>query len=146
MSRRYPPHSVHRPVFSVWCFSSAQWLKIAWSKGSTRLGASLPEGGSNSQFLKHVFYKIRWWTKSKKGSLCQWLTVLIYIFIYLCIYFILVWHYMLWTVCPSISRSSRLYIQQYLFDICLLLYVQSWTPDDGRKDHPKHVDCHSKIK
>jgi len=47
--------------------------------------------------------------------------------------------------CPSIVRSSRLYIQQanryccllankhsaVLFDICLLLYVQSWTPDDG---------------
>jgi len=36
--------------------------------------------------------------------------------------------------------SSR---QQYLFDKCLLLYVQSWTPDDGRKDRPKHVECHS---
>ena len=36
--------------------------------------------------------------------------------------------------------------QQCLFDKCLLLYVQSSTPDDGRKDRPKHVDCHSKIK
>jgi len=36
--------------------------------------------------------------------------------------------------------------QQCLFDICLLLYVQSWTPDDGRKDRPKHGECHSKIK
>jgi len=36
--------------------------------------------------------------------------------------------------------------QQYLFDKWLLLYVQSWTPDDGRKDSPKHVECHSKIK
>ena len=35
--------------------------------------------------------------------------------------------------------------QQYLFDKCLL-YVQSSTPDDGRKDRPKHVECHSKIK
>jgi len=41
------------------------------------------------------------------------------------------------------SLTSR---QQYLFDKCLLLYVQSWTPDDGRKDRPKHVECHSKIK
>jgi len=41
------------------------------------------------------------------------------------------------------SLASR---QQYLFDRCLLLYVQSWTPDDGRKDRPKHVECHSKIK
>jgi len=37
--------------------------------------------------------------------------------------------------------SSR----QYLFDKCLLLYVQSWTPDDGRKGHPKCVECLSKI-
>ena len=34
--------------------------------------------------------------------------------------------------------------QQCLFDKCLLLYVQSCTPDDGRKDRPKHVECHSK--
>ena len=34
-------------------------------------------------------------------------------------------------VCLLASR------QQYL-----LLYVQSWTPDDGRKDRPKHVECH----
>jgi hypothetical protein len=30
---------------------------------------------------------------------------------------------------------------QRLYDICLLLYVQSWTPVDGRKDRPKHVQC-----
>jgi len=41
------------------------------------------------------------------------------------------------------SLASR---QQYLFDKCLLLYVQSWTPDDGRKDRPKYVECYSKIK
>jgi len=43
------------------------------------------------------------------------------------------------TVFPSIVRSSRLCI-------CLLLYAQSWTPDDGREDRPKRVECHSKIK
>ena len=43
-------------------------------------------------------------------------------------------------VCLLASR------QQYLFDKCLLLYVQSCTPDDGSKDRPKHVECHSKIK
>jgi len=37
-------------------------------------------------------------------------------------------------------------IQKYLFDKCLLLYLQSWTPDNGRKDRPKHVVCHYKIK
>ena len=41
-------------------------------------------------------------------------------------------------VCLLASR------QQYLFDKCLLLYVQSLTPDDGRKDRPKHEECHSK--
>ena len=25
-------------------------------------------------------------------------------------------------------------------DIYLMLYVQSWTPDDGRKDRTKHVE------
>ena len=66
--------------------------------------------------------------------------------------------YMFRTDFPSIIRSSRMYIQQqafvkqlassqqYLSDKYLLLYVQSWTPDDGRKDRPKHVGCHSKIK
>jgi len=42
--------------------------------------------------------------------------------------------YMFQTVFPSIIRSSRLYIHHQV-------YVQSWTPDDGRKDRPKHVEC-----
>ena len=44
--------------------------------------------------------------------------------------------------CSSISfplASS----QQNLYDIYLMLYVQSWTPDEGRKDRPKHVDWYS---
>jgi len=43
--------------------------------------------------------------------------------------------------CSSISfplASS----QQYLFDIHLMLYVQSKTPDDGSQDSPKHVECY----
>ena len=36
--------------------------------------------------------------------------------------------------------------QQNMFDIYLMLYVQSQTPDDGRKDSPKHVECYYKIK
>ena len=28
----------------------------------------------------------------------------------------------------------------------ILLYVQSWTPDDGRKERPKHVEFYSNIK
>jgi hypothetical protein len=34
---------------------------------------------------------------------------------------------------PTSKQSMNLY------DICLMLYVQIWTRDDGRKDHPKHV-------
>ena len=34
-------------------------------------------------------------------------------------------HYMFRTVFPSVIRSLRLYIQHYLCDKCLLLYVQS---------------------
>ena len=71
--------------------------------------------------------------------------------------------YMFRTVFPSIVRSLRLYIQHQvyviqvvwliaskqphnLYDIHLKLYVQPKTPDDGRKDRPKHVECCSKIK
>ena len=43
-------------------------------------------------------------------------------------------------VCLLASR------QLYLFVKCLLLYVQSRTPDDGQKDYPKHTECHSKMK
>jgi hypothetical protein len=75
------------------------------------------------------------------------------------------------TVFPSIIRSLRLYLQQQVYvmqvlwllasefqlvpaskqpqnlhDVYLLLYVQSKTPDDGRKDRPKHVECSYKIK
>ena len=85
------------------------------------------------------------------------------------IYFILEWHSTCsgWSFHPSSGVQDCTYCnrhlsnryccllanvyplasrEQYLFDKCLLLYVQSWTPDDGRKDHPKHVECHSKIK
>jgi hypothetical protein len=51
--------------------------------------------------------------------------------------------YMFRTIFPSIIRSSRLYTQQYLFNSCM---YSLGTPDDGRKDRPKHVQCHSKIK
>jgi len=74
--------------------------------------------------------------------------------------------YMFRTVFPSTIRSSRLYIQHQvyviqvswqlanghvpaskqstnLYDIYLILCVQSWTPDDGRKDRPKHVEWYS---
>jgi len=61
------------------------------------------------------------------------------------------------TVFLSIIRSSRLYTQHQvyviqvswllaseqstnLYDIYLVLCVQSWTPDDGQKDRPKHVE------
>jgi hypothetical protein len=81
--------------------------------------------------------------------------------------------YVFQAVFPSIIRSSRLYTQHQvyviqvswllasrhemelfhlmptskqstnLYDIYLLLCVQSWPSDDGRKDHPKHVEWYS---
>jgi hypothetical protein len=59
--------------------------------------------------------------------------------------------YMFRTVTPSIFRSLRLYIQRHIVQVLwlptskqpqnlymtyLILYVQSYTPDDGRKDRP----------
>ena len=38
---------------------------------------------------------------------------------------------------PASKHSTNLY------DIYLTLCVQSWTPDDGRKDRPKHVEWYS---
>ena len=32
---------------------------------------------------------------------------------------------------------------QNLYDIYLMLCIQSWTPDNGRKDRPKHVEWYS---
>ena len=77
-----------------------------------------------------------------------------------CIKFILEWH----STCfgrsfrPSSGLQDCTYSNRHLSNkyccllasqqtavSCLLLYVQSWTPDDGRKDRPKHVECHSKI-
>jgi len=33
-----------------------------------------------------------------------------------------------------LKQCSLASIRQYLFDVCLLQYIQFWTPDDGRKD------------
>jgi len=38
------------------------------------------------------------------------------------------------TLVPASKQSTNLY------DIYLMLYVQSSTPDDGRKDLPQHVE------
>jgi hypothetical protein len=68
--------------------------------------------------------------------------------------------YMFQTVFPSTIRSSSLYIQHLVYviqvswlltskqstnlhDIYLMLYVQTWTPDGGRKDCPKYVEWYS---
>jgi len=77
------------------------------------------------------------------------------------IYFILDWHCTCFrrSFCPSSGVQDCTYSnrhlsnrrccllasgyplasrRQYLFDKCLLLFVQSWTPDDGQKDRLKH--------
>ena len=64
------------------------------------------------------------------------------------------------TVSVSIVRSVALCTQQYiqvmltaaissqhnLYDIYLLLCVRCWTPDDGQRNCPKHVEFYSKNK
>ena len=64
--------------------------------------------------------------------------------IHQCLIYILFWNN---STCFGLNTSFPLASShQYLFDRCLLLCVQSWNADDGRKDRPKHVECHSKIK
>ena len=49
------------------------------------------------------------------------------------------------TVFPSSSGvRDCTYDNRHLLNgyCCLLLYVESRTPDDGRKDRPKYVHCH----
>jgi hypothetical protein len=48
---------------------------------------------------------------------------------------------MRWNISFPLASS-----QQNLFDMYLMLYVQSYTPDDERKDRPKHAECYYKIK
>jgi len=36
--------------------------------------------------------------------------------------------------------------QHNLYDINLLLCIQYWTPDDGQRNSPKHVEFYSKNK
>jgi hypothetical protein len=54
--------------------------------------------------------------------------------------------YMFWTVSLSIIRSLVLYIQHNLYDIYLLLCVHCWTPDDGQRNCPKHVNFYCRNK
>jgi len=76
------------------------------------------------------------------------------------IYFILKWHCTCFgrSFCPSSGVQDCTYSNRHLSNryCCLLasmesavsvwlLYVQSWTPGDGRKDHQKYAQCHSKI-
>ena len=53
-------------------------------------------------------------------------------------------HQKLKTVHTATGICQRATADCLLFDIRLLLYLQSLTPDDGRKDRPKHVQCYSK--
>jgi hypothetical protein len=49
-------------------------------------------------------------------------------------------------MCQSSISLLLVSREQYLLDIYLLLYVQSWTPDNGWKDRPKHVECYPQNK
>ena len=45
----------------------------------------------------------------------------------------------------TVHRASGICQTEFQFDVYLMLYVQSQTPDDGRKDRPKHAECYYKI-
>ena len=41
----------------------------------------------------------------------------------------------------TIETCLELYLEiSIVLIMSLMLYVQSWTPDDGRKDRPKYVE------
>ena len=63
-----------------------------------------------------------------------------------CIKFILFWDDTLHVLDGPSVYHQELKTVHRATGICLLLYVQSLTPDDGRRDRPKHVGCHPKIK
>ena len=42
-------------------------------------------------------------------------------------------------ICHKVSLTARKQSTN-MYDIHLMLYVQPWTPDDGRKNRPKHVE------
>jgi hypothetical protein len=52
--------------------------------------------------------------------------------------------------CP-VPGSAMVYVKQLLQQVASavwhisLLYTQLWAPDDGRKDHPKHVERFTRI-
>jgi len=59
-----------------------------------------------------------------------------------CIKFILFWDDTTCfgrSFCPSSGVQDCTYSNRHSSN-------RSWTPDDGRKCHLKHVECHSKIK
>jgi hypothetical protein len=82
------------------------------------------------------------------------ISVNVYVYMYVCFYsktnqmheylkFILFWNnstYFVRSFRPSSGVQNCTYSNRHLFDIHLLLYVQSWTPDDRWKGRPKHVE------
>jgi len=67
----------------------------------------------------------------------------------LCIQFVVCVVQFCWLLASGHEKEREFYLvpaskqSTNLYDIHLKVYVQSWTPDDGRKDHPKHVEWYS---
>jgi len=62
-----------------------------------------------------------------------------------CIKFILFWNDTL-HVSDGISAHHQEFKTVHTATEQILLYIQSFTPDDGRKDRPERVEYHPKIK
>jgi hypothetical protein len=65
----FVPSRIFEQAECLWC---TQWLTIAQSQGSTRLGASLPEDVSRDGFWIIIFFKFHTIDKAPKKELCQW--------------------------------------------------------------------------
>jgi hypothetical protein len=63
----------------------------------------------------------------------------IYIYIYTIDFTHIVSHF----TAVHINSIAILPALEFQYDIYLILCVQFWTPDDGRKDRPKHVEWYS---
>jgi len=87
-----------------------------------------------------------------KPVIIQSSSVYVYIYIYIYIYTHTHTHTTASYYWPNTTGLTHLKIQdckyrnRHMSNRCLLLYAQSWTPDDGRKYRLKHLECYSKIK
>ena len=108
-------------ILTSYCFYGAHWLRIAQSKGSTRLGDPLLENGNRAGFPKHYtsLKKLRWCTKPQKRRLCQLKPCSL-------IYLHLIWWCRPWFGCTCPVKSNLLWyslVQHFLCKFKLIYHI-----------------------